>query len=229
LLVKKEQDIVGGFVAATPEGKAKLAKKVRGDCAKLTLAGLLPATDPSEEGAPLTLREQLIAEVKSHKRDLRRLLLVEEQGSVYMRDLRMKLDDSGRLVTARPSGSRSGRRNKKKSSIGNSPRGFRITMRLRTPLQVKLAATLSAELKKAIRTSFEGSEVVSLRGDVDSRTEITKKVRATHRRGVRSAPKAISNPDPLFPDESIDKDTVFTLIFDVEVTPESTSGKKSGK
>ena len=223
LLATSEQNIVKGFATATPEGKAKLAKKVRGDFAKLTLAGLLPATAPSEEGTPLTLREQLIAEVKSHKRNVRRLLLVEQQDSVYMRDLRQKLSDSGQIVAETPN---AGSRYRAKET---APRGFRITIRLRTPLQVKLAATLSAELKKAIRYSLEGSQVVSLLGEVDSTTEKTRTAKPTGRRGARATIKTIAHPDPLFPDESIDKDTVFTLIFDVEVNPEAMSGKKSGK
>jgi len=148
---------------------------------------------------------------------------VEQQDSVYMRDLRQKLSDSGQIVAETPN---AGSRYRAKET---APRGFRITIRLRTPLQVKLAATLSAELKQAIGRSFKGSQVVSLRGNVDSTTEKTKKGRAAPRRGVRSVPRAIAHPDPLFPDESIDKDTVFTLIFDVEVNPEAMSGKKSGK
>ena len=231
LLSKTEQRIVARFAASTPEDQVADAKKVRSDCAKLMLAGLLPATGPSTKGMPPTLREQLIAEVKSHRRDLRRLLILEQQDSVYMRDLRVKLDESGRPVaeTGNSEGS-SSRRNRRQSSRGTSPRGFRITMRLRTPLQVKSAATLSAELKHAIAGSFDDSELVSLRGKIDSKAEtIKKKGRTPVRSGGKATPGTITDPDPLFPDESIGKDTVFTLIFDVVVNSEAISGEKSGK
>lgn len=233
-----EPGILRAFAQADEATRQTLAGQVASDQAKMELINMLPYEVPSE-GQPTPLRQKLLDALSAKPRGTRDLIIFQQREAVYQPDLRplTEADQAEGRSTAGPPGmmgpggpgTPSPKRRSRDDDTEEAPagRGFELIITGRTPLVRTRAMERVARLKAEFQKVLQAEPYLELLGtivvDYHSNAETAgrsgvRRTGPTMGRGEQGeADTGPVNPDPLFPNESMDNDVRFTMRMKVKL------------
>jgi type IV pilus assembly protein PilM len=238
-----EPDILRAFAQADAATRQTLAGQVQSDQATMELISMLPYQVAPAEG-PVPLRQALLNSLAGKPRTSRDLIIFEQQLSTYQANLRPLAetdqqdgrggpDMMGPGGPGRSPGRGSSRESRSSRDAEEAPagRGFELVITGRTPLARERAMVRVARLKEVFQQTFQAEPYFDLLGtivvDYQSATDtlgqsggrgVTRRTPGPTGRDASEEDQGPTNPDPLFPDESMDGDVRFTMTMKIKIT-----------
>lgn len=243
MIPENDRQILQAFDRAGPAQRENLVGQIRSDQTRMELIARLPYQPPAEEGEQ-TLRQKLIEQLGRKSRDNRNLLIMEKLESSYRRNVLPGAGEekprSGQMPPGGGFGVGGGQPSPRDEDPTQRREGFVIELSLRTPLSQTMAVQRRGELAQMLKNVFQTDTLFEVIGDVEVVQMDRAETRSPDRSPVvrRGMPDAIPGPeirrgrsetdeqeptvdpqwrDPLFPDESIQRDVTFTLTLRLAV------------
>ncbi|MBT3279296.1 MAG: pilus assembly protein PilM [Phycisphaerales bacterium] len=220
LTVSKELRTVQTFATLSPAAQADRARALKGHQARMEVISMLPFA-VSKDGVmhPNPLRKELMDSLKSITREDRQILTIDEQGMEWIPDLtKVSLGgeakkNTGPSLHRTPSGGSRSQGDRSAEATSAVP-GYVISVTFRTPASRGKANTMTGEFVRKLREAIARHPYLAEYGQhykaslnaSDANRDEYGDYRSDDRGG-----EEVKNPDPMFPDESMDDDSRYVV------------------